>query len=352
VHTFGPGPSLNNQTAHTLAIVSLFFHCIALVKISGNIGAFTASSAPLYTLLNLRRNLRKRCQRCAPNEPEIFPPLKFHDDVDNRRISKTVDKEPGPKVLQSWQWMATWQGMNSLWRPRKILEVKSTDPREDRSSFQLLLYSFAFVVIGSYLPAFFLSFYINNFGFGCHDLTRTLILATWILSKAGDGILKNCVDEKRKLWFCTIFKDMVVVMSIISAMLVSQIGPMNSCYCKAKMRRGKNAVVDLGPFTEEQYVRSYIPWVSAPVGGFLATMLLIFVVGRGGENGRRLLNRSHEERDGEFVELQNIHGSLPDHEWVHHFSLICDKCLSTTEQGPQTTEEGTQTTEQVTEAPE
>lgn len=321
--------NLNDQTAHTLAIVSLFFHCIALVKISGNIGAFTTTSAPLYTLLNLRWKLRKCCQQCASNEPEIFPPLAYKRWEDNRGDTENVDgQEPDPQILHSWQGMATWLGMNSLWRPSKVLLFRSPNRRKDRGSLQLLLYSLAFVVIGSYLPAFFLSYFTNNFGFGCHDLTWTLILAVWILSMAADEILKRCVNQRRRLWSWTIFKDLVVVLFMISAMLVSQIGPMNSCFCKAKMRSGENAIVDLGPFTEDQYVRGYIPWVSAPVGGFLATMLLIFVVGRGGEHGRRLLNRRHEERDSEYLALRTLQDNLKDEDFARHFSHTCDDCTS------------------------
>jgi hypothetical protein len=330
--------NLNDQTAHTLAIVSLFFHCIALVKISGNIGAFTTSSAPLYVLLNLRWKLRNRCQRCA--EPEIFPRPDFRattpriyipPDQENSQTSLTHDEKSGQPMLQSWQGIAAGFGMNSLWRPRKVLLIKSPNPGEDRGSVQLLLYSLAFTVIGSYLPAFFLSYFTNNFGFGCHDLAWTLILVTWILSMIADEILKHYIKDMEKLWFWTRSKDFVIVLSIISAMLVSQIGPMNSCFCKAKIVRGGNAVVDLGPFTEEQYLRGYIPWVSAPVGGFLATMLLLFLVGRGSEHGRRLLNKSREERDSQFAELQTLRDELMHRKTFKPLSPACDNCTPNSE---------------------
>lgn len=63
---------LNNQTPHMIAIVTLLFHFIALIKISGNIGAFTSSTAAVDVLQELLRNL----QACSSShEDKCLDPL-------------------------------------------------------------------------------------------------------------------------------------------------------------------------------------------------------------------------------------------------------------------------------------
>ncbi len=49
---------LDNQTAHTIATVTLLFSIVPLVKLSGNIGAFTSSTAPINIIQSLRADLR------------------------------------------------------------------------------------------------------------------------------------------------------------------------------------------------------------------------------------------------------------------------------------------------------
>lgn len=72
---------LNNQTSHTIAMVSLLFIDIPVVRISGDIGAFTSSTAVVEIIQELRRNLSRHTkgssfQGCA----ELFLPLRFRPD--------------------------------------------------------------------------------------------------------------------------------------------------------------------------------------------------------------------------------------------------------------------------------
>lgn len=63
---------LNNQTSHTIAIVTLFFILIPIIKISGNIGSFTSTSIAMDIIQELQRNLGK----INPHHP-LFPPVQF-----------------------------------------------------------------------------------------------------------------------------------------------------------------------------------------------------------------------------------------------------------------------------------
>lgn len=72
---------VDNQQYHTIVIVTLLFIFISLVKISGNIGAFTSSTTVLDIIQELRRDLAEHNNRIGlPKREPLFPALYFDGD--------------------------------------------------------------------------------------------------------------------------------------------------------------------------------------------------------------------------------------------------------------------------------
>lgn len=184
----------NNQTSHTIAVVVLLFIFISLVKISGNIGAFTSSTAVLDLIQELRRNLHEHNMKLGfPNRRSLFPAMHFHrnsswdpehiqhateprpsiDAHDNGQqgdlptFSKRaptgefdieaeplIPEEPGSsreiENLEHWPVTAPYLGMNSSWRPVKMITTQDRYIFSDRGPWLLFSYSFLFVVGGSF----------------------------------------------------------------------------------------------------------------------------------------------------------------------------------------------------------
>jgi len=79
-----------NEIAHSIALVSLLFMFIPLVKFSGDIGSFSSTSVAVNTIENLNQSLKsytnpdgtKQTSGSPPNEQPLFPPLSLDPDVD------------------------------------------------------------------------------------------------------------------------------------------------------------------------------------------------------------------------------------------------------------------------------
>src|SRR5437667_11660789 len=124
--------------------------------------------------------------------------------------------------------------MNIVFRPPKSISVTSKH-HEDRHHY-LLAYSMAFVIIGSYAPAFLLSYFtFSTVGFGCRCLAWTLILSLWLLSLFADAILKYSIGSARKLWHTTVAKDSPVAAFFVGTIIWLKIGWVNSCWCRSKV---------------------------------------------------------------------------------------------------------------------
>ncbi|KAH0558990.1 hypothetical protein GP486_004396 [Trichoglossum hirsutum] len=66
----------NNQTSHTIAVVSLLSYFVALVLISSTIGVFRSVPDALHTLQRLRQNIAThRRESGKTTEPDLFPRL-------------------------------------------------------------------------------------------------------------------------------------------------------------------------------------------------------------------------------------------------------------------------------------
>jgi hypothetical protein len=164
---------IDNQTSHTIAIVSMLSHYMPVVKLSGDIGAFVSSSDAVEVILHLRKTLRS-----DPEILDLFPSLQFHRDMAWHTTQNYQSGYLSPPDIADWPSVAPSMGMNIIFRPTKSINITSSTterpPRRFASSkhgeipWLLLFYSAAFVIAGSYLPAFFLSYFtFSTLGFGC-----------------------------------------------------------------------------------------------------------------------------------------------------------------------------------------
>ncbi|KAH0542263.1 hypothetical protein FGG08_003290 [Glutinoglossum americanum] len=373
---------LENQTAHTIAIVSMLFNYIPIVKISGDIGAFSSSSDAMDIILELQWDLRTLNARSGLLE--LFPALEFspemlwrrgaqgaktldietHDlkpslsitkmPVTEMEVTELVDQDrvtpdpqqqttclvveadpsaphPGPlhassqreadvgvpaipsyDLIESWLKVAPSLGMNIVFRPRKSIPLITNTPKrhEDRPPHLLLLYSMAFVIVGSYFPAFFLSYFTFwTVGFGCRCLAWTLILSLWLLSLFADAILKCTIGSARKLWYTTVAKDTPVAVFFVGTIIWLQIGWVNSCWCRSKVLGLKSkAVVDLGPANGEEWKRLWILWPLAPLLGVAFTAGLYLQVSRG---AKMVLCKDPKERHKDLLVIARLRENLP-----------------------------------------
>lgn len=325
---------LNNQTSHTIAAVSLLFIFIPLVKISGNIGAFTSSTAVVDIIQELRRNLSEYDKRLGLERPALFPPLVFGDDPlwngkiattnHGRRMSSGLNNLPAGNAeveilidrgidaseevsnVENWPSMAPWLGMNASWRPSKRITTKDEYVSTDRSPTTLFILSALFVVAGSYAPALCLSYFTPLVGFGCRSLSWTVVVGTWTLSWATDVILKYSIKFAKKLWTWTIVKDLVCSFWIVLVIFVVQVGFFNSCWCRSgALTHSKKSYVDLNPLTDADWHSGWWLWVMTPVAALGIIVVLIMVVGIDGDNARTLLNRTSTAREQNIINLNN-----------------------------------------------
>jgi hypothetical protein len=310
------------EIAHTIAVVALLFIFVPLVKFSGNIGSFTSTCTAVDVIEKLNCNLqaysldRTRRDRKSSTENQLFPPLDLrpdtsweylfvteipHDAMESRGRPDGVNSSIN---IQYWQEMASYSGMNSSWRPHKNIRVRASG----RSSRLLLAYSIIFVVVGSCAPAIFLSAtnhtHIHIIGFGCRSFSWTVILSTWLFSFGFDFALRRLLRNARTLWRCTIGKDSIFALLVVSIILIVQIGFYNTCWCRANaISLHKNAYVDLNPYSDSAWKLAKLLWVFIPSVGLAITGALIFFIGHRGGSVRGPLCKSQEEIRENLVRL-------------------------------------------------
>jgi hypothetical protein len=313
---------LNNQTPHTIAVVSLLFIFIPLVKISGNIGAFTSSTVVVEIIQEMRRNLYNYSKsKDRANEQNLFPPLSFNVDVcwDDMGVCTSNNGESKASLevinVAKWPSMAAWSGMNSSWRPCKLITTRDEYSDNDRGPVVLASLSVLFVLLGSYAPALLLSYMTPLRGFGCRSLAWTLVASSWLVSTGLKFALKQYFPLARDVWKWSIVKDAIVSFLFVGTIIAVQIGFLNSCWCRSGALTGaKESYVSLSPFSDRDWIDGWILWVSVPTAALLIILALIYVVGIDGDTARTLLNRSLSEREADVIDLNNRRNGLQPHD--------------------------------------
>jgi hypothetical protein len=294
---------IDNQTSHTIAIVSMLSHYMPLIKLSGDIGAFDSSSDAVEVILQLRKTLY-----CHSKILNLFPSLHFYRGMDwNTAQSDQSRSLSGPDIAD-WPSVAPVMGMNIVFRPTKLIDITSSttgiSSRRSSSSshtkipWLLLLYSVAFIITGSFLPAFFLSYFtFSTIGFGCRCFAWTLIASFWLLSFSLNYLLYSLNKTAQKLWNWTIVKDSFFAFFFIGTIIWLQVGWVNSCWCRAKViGLGSKAIVDLFLANAEEWRKLWLLWPLAGAGGLLFMLGMYFLVSRGAKDACMVLNKNPEQR--------------------------------------------------------
>ncbi|KAH8758164.1 hypothetical protein F5882DRAFT_523595 [Hyaloscypha sp. PMI_1271] len=294
---------IDNQTSHTIAIVLILSHYMPVVKLSGDIGVFDSSSDAVEVILQLRKNLR-----CHPEIVDLFPSLQFHRGMDWNTVQRGQRGLLPPPGIADWPSVAPAMGMNIIFRPTKSIDVtSSTMERSPRRFFshrnaeipwQLLFYSVAFVITGSFLPAFFLSYFtFSTLGFGCRCLAWTIIASSWLLSFVLNFGLRFWIKSAERLWNWTAVKDSFFAFFLIGTIVWLQVGWVNSCWCRAKViGLGTRAFVDLFPTNAGAWHKLWLLWTLTGVGG-VSFMLGMYYLVSGGQGGAAVvLNKDPEQR--------------------------------------------------------
>jgi hypothetical protein len=324
----------NNQTSHTIAVVTLLSYFVALVLISSTLGVFRSVPHALNILQRLRRNIinhrRETEERAAP---ELFPQLpslkkaqtaawNFLDPPKNGLYSEDKNLEDPQRDcenLEGWLEVAPWTGINSSWRPCEKIGVEC-DTR-NRKPWLLGTYSLAFILLGSYCPAVVLSLYSGSIGFGCRCLAWTMIAGAWLLSLILDYTMKNLIPTAKRLWICTICKDFLFSATIVGSILAIQIGVLNSCWCRANvMTNHGKAGVNLAPFEDPEWSRNWKVWPSATVSGFSLMIILGYLVhivdfNKGNRWPIKFINgvlcKGESERNEDLQEIEQLRQQYP-----------------------------------------
>ncbi|KAK4462622.1 hypothetical protein QBC42DRAFT_326846 [Cladorrhinum samala] len=330
---------LNNQTAHTIATVTLLLVIVPIVKLSGNLGAFTSSTAPIDIIETLRKDLENEF---STEVAALFPPLRKLLDLSlnqpNRARCGPIPMQqdesiplthlpsqrfPPPRamLLLSWPPVAPYAGLNSSYRPFKTLSdssCKSQTPRwlprfltpvhRHRKSSLLLFISALWILVFCYVPALVISFLTPLRGFACRSLAWTVIATCWIVSLATSLLLSllqssrfwnlslKCVPDtfrrrvslsspltlsSQKAWKITCLRDILVSLFIALIVVAQQIGLYNSCYCRSgELSRVNPSYVNLNPFTDKQFIDGWKMWVPTPGAAFLVSLAGILIIER------------------------------------------------------------------------
>ncbi|KAK3689671.1 hypothetical protein B0T22DRAFT_462017 [Podospora appendiculata] len=347
---------LDNQTAHTIATVTLLLVVVPMVKLSGNLGSFTSSTAAVNIIQQLNLDLEKH----FGFDPELFPPLTIPDFPDHE-VKPAVQRSPSSYSIVSsndndvqlatltpglrsdrealmdleqpqpvrlltrseltkadrqllfWPKVAAYHGMNNSYRPKKSSKLLSR-----WWSIWLFLVSLVWVLTLCYVPALLISYLTPLKGFACRSLAWTVIASCWLLSVMLDRIwawfnrrdLKwrwRWIEEPRNLWRLTCWRDMLLAALMTAIVTAQQLGLYNSCYCRSgELSRVSPSYVNLTPFTDEEFIEGWKLWVPIPSVSFLISLICIFILERSFSESGRLLSRSKKDRERMLLHLRRL----------------------------------------------
>lgn len=130
---------LVNETAHSIAVLSLFFVFLPIVAFSGRLGTFMNVSSPIEIIKEMQRKLRMIRQEILRKkhklererksyiagreqlnvEKELFPPITYpHPSLFDYERDENCDDEV---TIMNWSQRASFSGINSTYRPCKHL---------------------------------------------------------------------------------------------------------------------------------------------------------------------------------------------------------------------------------------
>lgn len=273
----------NSQTAHSIAVVLLFSFFIFAVYVNGHVGNFHNQRVMQTTLNELRE--------CSKSLGELFPNPQLQDGM-----SRTFQK-----FSDSYEMTDTYNGLINSWRPKVFLKEHDL---HDRGLWTLLLPYSICVTLTSWVAAFTISYRTPTIGFGCRSFTWTVILAAWITNAALFSVIASSTRKLKTIWICSYICDIPVALGIVGAILMVQIGVMNSCWCRAGLTSSPLDPMDIGPPTDRMRRDGTILWLCVAVIDIALIFLGIFLAGLDGENGRLLYVRSSAEA---MAEQRGIH---------------------------------------------
>lgn len=339
---------VDNETAHTIAVVIILFITIPQVWFSARLGTFTTNSGAIHTLRALDRNLKGLSFDAGRRTP-LFPPvqLAYCPLLPQQRNAWLVTRLP--KRIQLWtqeffsqcllsdatpgiilqttqttsaaqtsrfrrRWQAqsmlfglnaNYLGINSFWRPCKHLPPN----QHGRGQCQIMFISIFWVIFGSGLPALFLSATNHSdrrtIGIGCRSLSWISVMCLWLSSFILESFIQFCYcpssmhnpyDRLKRIYRWTVLKDTLTTIAVIILVLLVQIGRYNSCWCRASFSHPP--VVDLMPYTDKLWMISITLWAGLPsVGLGISLGLMLWI---------EFLKR---DSDGSIIWFQKEHGS-------------------------------------------
>jgi hypothetical protein len=256
---------------------------------------------------------------------KVFEPFDDSEAVDDSEAdggSETVvDSEAGytdRSNIIHWPGVASCLGMNSPWRPCKTVPINSPSSKKDRGPVKLWIISMSFVVVGSWAPAFYLSYHSGNTGIGCRCVAWTTILFLWLISWSLD-YLKDVrlfrylgLSTSENLWNFTVEKDSLISLLVVGIIVGVQLGLLNNCWClSGSIYLGRReASVDLGPATEAMWRRSWKNWLLAPCIGLSFTVILVFFIEYYGNNTRKIFCKTSNELHASLLQLEKHRENL------------------------------------------
>ncbi|KAI9776972.1 MAG: hypothetical protein M1835_005351 [Candelina submexicana] len=275
---------INNQTSHTLAVIMLFSFLVYAVYISSHVGNFGRRTVAIEAIEKLNEHV------------DLFSEVRLKAVLDIPEVDNASRYAPA----------ASWAGINNSFRPDKTIPSNDSS---DRSRWSLLTIAVLNVLV-SFGAAFTLSYLTPAKGFGCRSFTWCVITAGWLISALLDplfffitGIAEGRIQV---LWYITLVKDAFLTAASIGAVVIAQIGVMNSCWCRASAFSSPPKCIDIGPVTGALEDEGWLEWILIPVCGLGLIIVLIFISGYEGDNGRLLFSRTDAELQAEKKALKNM----------------------------------------------
>src|SRR5437016_8448580 len=116
-------------------------------------------------------------------------------------------------------------------------------------------------------------------------------MSLWLINSMVNFVLQHCIVGAKNLWFSTIAKDVVITASILSIITIAQMEVFNSCWCNSSaMFLGSNAYIAFGPFSDEHWNNSILPWCAVPSLAFIVAMG--FIIPSAGKMSPTVIDKS------------------------------------------------------------